>query len=240
MRLLILLIFFCLSSLQAQITVHYLWGLWDNYPLPLKYQMTIRYNERKLNAPSAVHDKEDIFHYVKKFSDEFDPAFYELFQKIPRKVAQADLGRYIIIYYLGGLYLDLDVHIKNPKEFLADLQYPNGVWLTEFVAPHCYVSPRQEPYGCQIAQYAFFSPEKGNPLLLEIILEAFNRIKILFDECGNNWTDDDILWATGPVVVTTRFHETNEKNYKLLDRGQANAFLRHHCNAGWRDGKDLK
>ncbi len=238
MKLLTLFItLFCLSPLQA-ITVHYMWGLWDNFPLPQKYQEIQNNNQQALKADTSLHQKEDILHYVRRFSEEFDPAFFELFEKIPRKVSQADLGRYIIIYYLGGMYLDLDVRVKHPKQFLADLDYPNGVWLTEHVVPVSKLGPREKPYGHRIAQFAFYIKGERSHLLLEIIHEAINRVRTLFHECGNNWSDNDVLWASGPDVVTTLLHETSEGGFKVLDLSQSRRFLVHEAHGTWRNTKD--
>lgn len=237
MKLIAALLLF-ITPLQAEFTVHYMWGLWDNFPLPEKYQKIQKENKRALKAPLVLHQREDIFAHVKQFSDEFGPEFFELFTRIPRKVCQADLGRYILIYHLGGLYLDLDARVKNAKKFLEDLDYYNGVWLTEKMAPVESLGPREKPYTQRVAQYAFYVSQPRSPLLLEIIKEAFNRVNVLFQERGNAWSDSDVLWATGPDVVTTCIHETSERHFKLLSLSKSNAFVIHECHWSWHDGKD--
>ncbi len=223
---------------SSPFVVHYMWGLWDTTPLPNHLVKIQVYNNKILSTKSVTHEKSEILDYVARFSHEHDIDYFELFQKIPRKVSQADLGRYIIIYYEGGMYCDLDVVIKKPHEFLRDLEYKNGVWLTEKVIDPEYLGPREKPYAHRIAQYAFFSKEKKCALLLEIIHEAFRRVQLLFQECGDQWSDLDVLWATGPDVVTTVLHETLESDYKILDLKQTQKLLKHQSQSTWRDGKD--
>lgn len=234
----LLLLLFCLP-LHAEFTVHYMWGLWDTTPLPEEYQAMREHNQKLLKMPSILHEKGDIFLYVKQFSDEFDPALYDLFQKIPRKVCQADLGRYIIIYYLGGLYLDLDARVVDPNILLRLGHYPNGVWLTELICRPSNLAPREKPYCRRIAQYAFFMEEKRSPLLLQIIQESIRRVKVLFAECGDKWSDTDVLWGTGPDVVTTIVHETGHRNFKILNYFESWGFVCHECHSKWHGQKDV-
>lgn len=219
-------------------TIHNMWGLWDTCPLPQEFAEQQAANAKTLKATTQLHTKEEILSHIRQFSSEQEP-IEELFQRIPRKVCQADLGRYILIYHLGGLYLDIDASIKNPIFFLSDLDYPNGVWFTEKFALLSTLGPKEKPYSNRIAQFAFFASHKKSPLLLEIIKESVSRIKSLFAEKGNQWTDEDVLYATGPDVVTTRLNETTHRDYKLLNLIQSNELLTHEAQGTWREARDL-
>lgn len=220
--------------------VHYIYGLWDTQPLPVKYRKIQNKNGRALKANSLCHGKDEVLKYVSQFSQEFDPEFFDLFNKIKRKVAQADLGRYLLIYYLGGMYCDIDVVVKKPANFLTDLDYRNGVWLTEVddVDPS-FLGPREKHYLPRLAQFAFFVKEAKSELLLEIILKSIERTKELFQELGDDWSDADILWVTGPDLVTTVIHETKAADFKILDKFQSWELLKHQYKNTWKGGKDI-
>jgi mannosyltransferase OCH1-like enzyme len=45
------------------------------------------------------------------------PDFYQVFNEFPRKIMKADTIRYLIMYKLGGVYLDLDYEVLKPFDF---------------------------------------------------------------------------------------------------------------------------
>ena len=45
------------------------------------------------------------------------PDFYRVFSDFPRKIMRADTIRYLILYKLGGVYLDLDYEVLKPFDF---------------------------------------------------------------------------------------------------------------------------
>jgi mannosyltransferase OCH1-like enzyme len=49
--------------------------------------------------------------------DQF-PDMLELYQNLPKNIMRADVIRYLWMYRLGGLYLDLDFEMLRPFEFL--------------------------------------------------------------------------------------------------------------------------
>lgn len=138
---------------------------------------------------------------------------------------------------MGGMYLDLDVIAKDFELTETRINYPNGVWLTEGIVDLHRLSPREKPYNQRIAQYAFFANESRSPLLLEIIHESIRRVKFLFTE-GGTWSDSDILWATGPDVVTTIIHETSHTGFELINEQDSERMFIHERHGGWRNQKD--
>lgn len=235
-RLLFLLLTFHFPA-HAFIT-HYMYGLWDVSPLPIPLKKVQEHNAKALNSQFITHDKAATLKYVLQYSREFDPDFYDLFIRISRKVSQADLGRYLIIFYEGGMYCDLDAIVKDPRDFLEDLSYRNGVWFTEKITDISNLGIREKPYSHRIAQYALFIKDKRSPLMLEIIQESTRRVRMLFEETKGKWSDSDVLWATGPDVVTTIIHETSKSDFKILNLKESQKFINHKGSGGWRKGKD--
>jgi mannosyltransferase OCH1-like enzyme len=46
------------------------------------------------------------------------PEFVDVFMKLPRNIMRADVIRYLLLYRLGGLYLDLDYEMLKPFDLL--------------------------------------------------------------------------------------------------------------------------
>lgn len=53
----------------------------------------------------------------------FNPVVYKAFLRCPMAVMKADLWRYCIIYYYGGIYADYDtICLDNPNHLIKDSQ----------------------------------------------------------------------------------------------------------------------
>ena len=116
--------------------------------------------------------------------------------------------------------------------------HPNGVWFTEKVVPNAeHLGPREKPHLRRIANYAFAVPRSSAPVLKEMILEAARRSRHLNDENGR-WDDEDVLWATGPDVVSTVLAETKLGGFKVLGRYETQHALQHHESGTWRLRRD--
>lgn len=93
-QLLMLLLFVSPQTISAGFDLHHMYGFWDTQPMPEAYRHLQAQNAKALGANSIMHDKADTLNLIAQFSQEYDPTFWDLFNKIPRKVSQADLGRY--------------------------------------------------------------------------------------------------------------------------------------------------
>ena len=219
------------------LTLRYMWGLWDSSDIPSKYLKNQEKNQEILKGSNKItHGKKDIEDLVLKYSEEFDNEFSNIYNSIKRNVCKADLGRYLLIYYYGGVYLDNDVDIKTTFS-MSDLKnHKNGVWYTEGVVDVKVLDPRQEKIPNRYANYIIASLYPGNKILLDIIKESCKRIKALKDSV--NWTDNDIVWSTGPDVVTTILTHTKDKNFIIYDKQKSDKILVHKCEGTWRKNKD--
>jgi mannosyltransferase OCH1-like enzyme len=52
-----------------------------------------------------------------RFVKEYFPDFYEIFIRFPLGIMRADVIRYLLMYKLGGIYLDLDYEFLRPFDF---------------------------------------------------------------------------------------------------------------------------
>jgi hypothetical protein len=68
---------------------------------------------------------------------------------------------------------------------------------------------------------------------------AIERFETLLEE-DVAWTDDDVLWASGPDVVTTIYNEEFEfdPTVKVYNAATSCKYLTHINNGSWRNNMD--
>jgi len=189
---------------------------------------------------------------VEKLVENVGYSFYFAYAK---KIMQADLARYLILYQYGGIYLDLDIEVHasfhvllqergllNNKELPYDycILFEEHRWKNEEEA----VSEKDHPIRffmssgyrtealVRVANYAFICSPR-HPFLLKVLDECQNRAHLV-PKC-----DYDVLFITGPDVVSHVYHlmdqnYRDEHNIVLISLGEHNAFITHHCAGGWR------
>lgn len=160
--------------------------------------------------------------------DATHPGFAKMYRRVPA-VTQTDLARLLAVYYHGGVYLDADVVAHRPF-----LLAPNGTWFTEkVVADTRALGPREAPHAVRVANYAFGAPP-GAPLVAVMLEEAFRRCALLIAYHAPAWSDNDIVWAAGPDVVTTVFHNTNGQGAVLFSKAASDWHVTHAGAGSWK------
>tara|TARA_Y100000389_G_C17435408_1_gene505215 strand:- start:1720 stop:1917 length:198 start_codon:yes stop_codon:yes gene_type:complete len=58
----------------------------------------------------------------------------------------------------------------------------------------------------------------------------------------NEITDEDVIWVSGPDVITTVYNENykNDKQIKVYDGVKSREILTHLNGGTWRNKKDFK
>jgi mannosyltransferase OCH1-like enzyme len=174
---------------------------------------------------------EDNLAFVKK---EF-PEFLDIYQKLPRGIMRADVIRYLLMYKLGGLYMDLDYEMLKPFDLMdKDIVLP---WESsgEFGA------------GNDRLGNSFFASKPGHPFF-----------KLAIDDLSKNpplAPDVEILGATGPLFITRMYHAAtaakidmytparplfnpvtphSPRAYRAIVK-KGTAYGIHHCHGTWRE-----
>ena len=212
--------------------LRFMWGLWDKGDIPHIIKERHDNMKKKFSCKISVHGKDDIENLVEKYTQEFDSDFSKLYHNIQRKVARADLGRYLLIFYMGGIYLDNDAIIKNINPYLNLSSYKNGIWEIEKIVNVNQLGPLEKPISKRIANYIIATPPQSM-ILLEILKESSCRVKSRLEK-GGEWSDSDILWATGPDVVTTIVDKWDMQSGILICKEN----VEHFSEGTWRNGQD--
>jgi len=161
----------------------------------------------------------DILPLISQFSSELE----KMWKHIPYWIIKSDIGRLLYIYFNGGTYLDCDCKII--KSF--DTSLPLTLFIESIVDVKS-LGPREIKHPLhkvRIANYAF-SSAAGHPFLKLVIDECIRRVKQLPPKI----TSADILWASGPDVITTIYHQNRQFNITLLDQ----SYLHHYRDGSWR------
>lgn len=221
--------------------ISYVFGLWDdpsNMPSFMKDFMQIA----KFKCPEFYQELFDSSSIADAIGKD---TFREIEDLVPsRRVCIADITRYYLMLSQGGLYLDLDVRVKDDLGPLIDKCLAEGVQVVLFTE-HDNCDPRSmgkrenKQYTHRIYNCMFWSVPK-HPLWAACAKLARERCESL--RSLEEWGNDDVLWASGPDVITTVFMEqfAEDPSVLVLNNKETFALLHHTYRGTWRQKEDLK
>jgi len=169
------------------------------------------------------------------------PEFLALYDWYPRPVLKADLFRLLVVYRLGGFYLDTDFMLTKSLDPLcvhdAVFAWEHELDVHSFdIRYPAWMKTREERW--TLANYAF-GAKPGHPFLRAILDELVNRTATFEAEHCN---DLDVLHATGPDAVTTVYYRQREQwndvvllKSPVMGLGDYGVHLIH---GGWRHDHD--
>jgi len=166
----------------------------------------------------------DIIHFIL----EKMPEHYNSFEQFKHKIQQLDYFRYLVIYYYGGVYLDLDINILDS---LNDLYY-NNPEMCKFPVELTNITDTiitRQGFNNLIGNYAFYAPPK-HPFIKNIInnIDAQrihdDDIKIAQSENMDPPSQVYVYCTTGPVLVTQTYID-NSNLVELLTPTP----MKHNC-----------
>ncbi|RAL13851.1 uncharacterized protein BO97DRAFT_27934 [Aspergillus homomorphus CBS 101889] len=173
-------------------------------------------------AYTLVSDAEASKFVADKFSA--IPEIAQVYESYPYHVLRADLLRYLLLYYYGGFYADMDIYPARPinecpalqsipKPTVDDPMHSGNVSLVVGVElDEPYASPKTmrfwhwtRSYG--LIQYTMYAPRRFSPLLREIIVRCLSHSRQYNQQHGGilgrfSYNKNAILGITGPDVLT--------------------------------------
>lgn len=182
------------------------------------------------------------------------PDFFETYIGLPRNIMRADMIRYLIMYQVGGVYLDLDYEMLKPFDLINhDLVLPYNRNLS-FGDPY-------DAFGNCI-----FGSAPNHPFWMFVIkdLKGIKNYEEFFKSLSDKPYIDRYATIeeaiTGPGLLTRIFftYKDKLKNYILPEReafhpvnpsnlkeytkilAKGNSYGIHHCSGTWRDKSFLK
>jgi hypothetical protein len=146
------------------------------------------------------------------------PSLIKIYTNHPVSILRADLLRYLLLWYNGGLYADIDVYPVQPIEFCNSLnplftEHYHNISLAvgiEIDEPYASMAMKKQwhwsrTYG--FIQYTLYAPRRFSPFLRRAIVRVIahsarhNRASSGFLH-GPRYSEEDILEVTGPGMFT--------------------------------------
>lgn len=120
------------------------------------------------------------------------PDFFDIYMRLPKNIMRADVIRYLVMYRIGGLYMDLDYEMFKPFDLLdRDIVLP---WETTGKLGR----------GKDLIGNAVFASAPGHPFFKMVIDDLMANPPLA--------ADVDVLHSTGPSFLTRIY-------WKALDSG---------------------
>jgi len=180
---------------------------WKSHEFPEHlYNLMNKMRSLNENAKHFLFLDNNIVGFIKTFF----PKYYDFFISLKYKIQQIDFFRYLVIYYHGGLYLDLDMDIHRSFDTLDR---------TKCIFP-VEIGGVNDP-NMLIGNYAFYAPAR-HPFLKHIIECIVNGVmdENLINNAQENHTDPRehvyVYYTTGPELVTYAYKTYQNKEDIIL------------------------
>jgi mannosyltransferase OCH1-like enzyme len=224
---------------MTKITNFYtIFGLWDTIiPISLK---EIQNRNASLNFKMNVLGKEDVIKLISQDTD-----MIKIYDSIPRKVCQADIARLYIMKEYDGYYCDMDILLRSDM----------NVFLTKGIDKNLYLFCEHD--NCNPAHMGIRENKAHTRRIFNCIFGSTNKEnnRLFWDKCISlckirsrvllnigpqyEWTDSDVIWATGPDVITTVYHELKDDlTMCVVSRKESDDYFQHYATGTWRNSKD--
>jgi hypothetical protein len=140
-----------------------------------------------------------------------------IYSSYKHKIQKMDFARYIILQKYGGVYADFDIHLKvhldkvlqtSNKGFIC-LEERGGADTRLFRIRQTLPLDKRQEHKIRIANY-FIASSKNHKIWTDIMRLCCIRSTLNVREAY------DVLFTTGPDVVTTTIHNICYPNYKEI------------------------
>jgi mannosyltransferase OCH1-like enzyme len=152
------------------------------------------------------------------------PNFLSAYDSYPYNIQRADAIRYLLLYKLGGVYVDLDVECLQNVEPLINGEA--SFYIAKEPAEHC-AKYRKEMILCNgwmasVAQHGF----------LRAVIDELLESSSLQETTQHNTLGDLVLNSTGPFMLTKIFQLMQDRTtLQLLDHKYVHPLSR---DAAWQ------
>lgn len=227
--------------LMSDFTLNHMFGLWDaldDMPSTMKHHKQTA-SDRCTDFASRMYDASAIQRLMG------DTLWAEV-SLLKRKVLIADLARYYLMWQRGGLYLDLDVLVKQDMRPLIQSLVRHNVDVLLFTehdaCPTVMLGPRENPAHTKRIYNCMFWSRPNHPIWKRCFDLALERCRALSPEGDRTWSDTDVIWATGPDVITTVWNESfaDDPQVRVMSNEDTVRYLVHTHAGTWRNGRDVR
>lgn len=186
------------KKLRIPKIIHQIYEDLEGPPAYLK-KISLSWKEKNPDWQYRFWNKNDIDVFLNKYF----PEYIESYNSFQYDVQRWDVIRYLILYKIGGLYVDMDYEcLENITPLLCNIECAMGL------EPEGNIVRFSLPY---VVGNAFMASVPYHPYFKDIINEAFdkNNLCSLYD-----FPQEFIINTTGPYM-TTRVYEKSKNKHKV-------------------------
>lgn len=150
-------------------------------------------------------------------------------------IQKSDYARYIVLNKFGGIYVDYDIDVlQSIYPIYISNKYKNTVLFTEKIISSEFTEiTKSYPIRNNI-------PESPIRIANYIIMAQPNSLTYVINMCNERIklpikTDYDIIYTTGPDIMSTIFNNNLFQKFTLIDLELANTYFKHICLGHWRN-----
>ncbi|KAL4914306.1 hypothetical protein BDW62DRAFT_145087 [Aspergillus aurantiobrunneus] len=180
---------------------------------------SVKFTEMNHEWPYSLVTDDDANHFLSTILSTI-PDLRNLYNSYPYAVIRSDLLRYLLLWYFGGYYADMDIFPAKSIKSCPSLQpvftdLNTGIGNISFAVGIEIDEPKASPqlmrdwhwirtYG--LIQYTMYAPQRFSPLLRAVIVRVLSHTrqhnKRSFPLIGPQYDEKTILEVTGPGVFT--------------------------------------
>jgi mannosyltransferase OCH1-like enzyme len=165
------------------------------------------------------------------------PNIYPYYLAYKKPIQRADAFRYMMLYTFGGFYSDMDISIYDLNGLLKRYPDKKAFFFTELYLNDQQIEDSKHfpirngvPEDRERISNYFLGCVKGHPIMLDILDELVKRSNLEVKD------DYDVIYTTGPDLVTTVIQRNRDKYPDLLvvSKEEADKTIQHHVDGSWR------
>ena len=160
---------------------------------------------------------------LRNFISDQAPEFLTIFDSFTHGVCRADLGRYLLLQHIGGIYADLDCQCLRP---IAQLIEGKELVISAEPKDHLRQKNVQDRDLMQIICPSFIASVPNHALWHDVLSKIVNLNPHLITDT------DDVLDYTGPFLLSKLFSENNSYNRYLVPAKKIYPFTKEDCWEG--------
>lgn len=185
------------TTSDANRVIHYIWAQGAD-KIPEKFIRNIEdmYNYNKATWQIRIWNCEDLYQLASMYS----PVLEKIFYKLPHMHQRIDLGRYLILFFHGGLSMDTDIRPLKPLDTLDIWEKPQLI-VGEINMNQMEKMILTKTLICPAVNNAVIYARDIHHIILKTLLDEM--IKVC--NTDNNLTNADtesVLWTTGPTIFS--------------------------------------
>lgn len=209
-------------------TIVRVFGLWES---EMSYYIKILHNKTIQTNPTF----RTIIYNEEKFLEEFSEYSHLQKSMIKHPICKADIYRYIILYEKGGFYLDMDIdNCASVLPLINEDEYDVVLFVEFNLTNSANLGPRENPNNLTRIHNCMMWSKPKHPFFKDCIQIAKSRFYELEDN-NVQFTREDVLWCTGPDVVTSLWHDKykNDSRIRVVNIQEKNNYFKHLAHNSW-------